>query len=209
MLLPAETLGLFLVASVALALAPGPDNLFVLMQSALHGRLAGLLVTLGLSSGLLVHTAMVALGVAAIFQTSALAFTLLKAAGAAYLIYLAWMTLRAPPMALDGSGAPALSARQLYTRGIVMNVTNPKVTIFFLAFLPQFTDPSRGSPTLQVLLLGALFMASTLLVFGSIARAAGFIGERLRRSPRAQLALNRVAALVFAALALRLALSSS
>ncbi len=207
MLLPAETIGLFLVASVALALAPGPDNLFVLMQSALHGRLAGLLVTLGLCSGLLVHTAAVALGVAAIFKTSALAFTLLKAAGAAYLLYLAWMTLRAPPMALDGSGPPALTPRQLYTRGIVMNVTNPKVTIFFLAFLPQFTDPSRGSPTLQVLLLGALFMASTLLVFGSIAWAAGFIGERLKRSPRAQLGMNRIAALVFAALALRLALS--
>ncbi len=206
-LLPAETLGLFFVASVALGLAPGPDNLFVLTQSALHGRVAGLLVTLGLCTGLLVHTAAVALGVAAIFKTSPLAFTLLKAAGAAYLLYLAWMTLRAPPMPLDGSGPPALGARQLYARGIVMNVTNPKVTIFFLAFLPQFTDPARGSPTLQVLLLGAVFMLSTLLVFGSIAWAAGFIGERLRRSARAQLAMNRIAALVFAALALRLALS--
>lgn len=209
MLLPAETIGLFLFASVALALAPGPDNLFVLTQSALHGRMAGLLVTLGLTSGLLVHTAAVALGVAAIVKTSPLAFTLLKAAGAAYLLYLAWMTLRAPAMALDGRGPPALSGRQLYTRGIVMNVTNPKVTIFFLAFLPQFTDPARGSPTLQVLLLGALFMISTLLVFGSIAWAAGFIGERLKRSARAQLAMNRIAALVFGALALRLALSSS
>ncbi|WP_298832793.1 LysE family translocator [uncultured Piscinibacter sp.] len=206
-MLPAETLGLFFVASVALGLAPGPDNLFVLTQSALHGRVAGLLVTLGLCTGLLVHTAAVALGVAAIFKTSPLAFTLLKAAGAAYLLYLAWMTLRAPPMPLDGSGPPALGARQLYARGIVMNVTNPKVTIFFLAFLPQFTDPARGSPTLQVLLLGAVFMLSTLLVFGSIAWAAGFIGERLRRSARAQLAMNRIAALVFAALALRLALS--
>lgn len=209
MLLPAETLGLFFAASVALALAPGPDNLFVLTQSALHGRLAGFLVTLGLCSGLMVHTAAVSLGVAAVLRTSPLAFGLLKAAGAIYLLYLAWMTLRAPPMALDGSGPAALGRRQLFVRGIVMNVTNPKVTIFFLAFLPQFTDPTRGSPTLQVLLLGAVFMLATLLVFGGIAWAAGFIGARLRRSARAQVALNRIAAVVFAGLAARLALSST
>jgi threonine/homoserine/homoserine lactone efflux protein len=207
MTIPFETLSLFFAASVALALVPGPDNIFVLTQSALHGRLAGLLVTLGLCTGLLVHTTAVSLGVAAIFQTSALAFNLLKAVGAAYLLYLAWQTLRAGAMKLQNSAGLGLSRRELYARGIVMNVTNPKVTIFFLAFLPQFTDPARGSLTLQVLVLGATFMLATLIVFGAIAWAAGFIGGWLRASQRAQLVMNRVAAAVFAGLALRLALS--
>jgi threonine/homoserine/homoserine lactone efflux protein len=207
MTIPFETLSLFFAASVALALVPGPDNIFVLTQSALHGRLAGLLVTLGLCTGLLVHTTAVSLGVAAIFQTSALAFNLLKAVGAAYLLYLAWQTLRAGAMKLQNSAGLGLSRRELYARGIVMNVTNPKVTIFFLAFLPQFTDPARGSLTLQVLVLGATFMLATLIVFGAIAWAAGFIGGWLRASQRAQVVMNRVAAAVFAGLALRLALS--
>lgn len=208
MLLPAETLGLFLVASVALALAPGPDNLFVLMQSALHGRLAGLLVTLGLSSGLLVHTAMVALGVAAIFQTSALAFTLLKAAGAAYLIYLAWMTLRAPPMALDGSGAPALSARQLYTRGIVMNVTNPKVTIFFLAFLPQFVSAGEANPLSRMLALSAVFMLMTFVVFAAYGATAALLRDRVLSRPRLVDRIRKTFAASFAVLGARLAVES-
>ena len=200
-------LALFFAASLALALAPGPDNIFVLTQSAQHGRAAGWLVTLGLCTGLLVHTTAVALGVAVIFQTSTLAFTLLKVTGAIYLLYLAWLTFRvgASDLAAQTPTLPGGSA--LYARGIVMNATNPKVAIFFLAFLPQFTDPARGSVTVQILLLGAVFMLATLMVFGSIAWAAGYLGAWLKRSPGAQLAINRVAGTVFVLLALRLALS--
>ncbi len=207
-MLATQTLLVFFAASAALAIAPGPDNLFVLTQSALHGRRAGWLVTLGLCSGLIVHTSAVALGVAAVFQTSALAFDLLKWVGAAYLVWLAWGAWRAGASALPEGERTPLGARALYLRGIVMNVTNPKVAIFFLAFLPQFADPSRGPVAGQILVLGGVFMLAALLVFGTIAWAAGHIGGWLRGSPRAQVVMNRIAAGVFVALAGRLALSS-
>ncbi|MCF1184531.1 LysE family translocator [Marichromatium gracile] len=207
-MLPLDTALLFFAASVALALAPGPDNIFVLTQSALHGRLAGIFVTLGLCTGVMLHTAAVALGVAALFAASALAFTVLKVLGALYLLYLAWQAFRAGACALDGGGATAPRPRALYARGVLMSATNPKVAIFFLAFLPQFADPARGPLTLQLLLLGALFMLSALLVFSAIAWSSGTLGARLRRSPRAQLILNRLAGTVFAGLALKLATAS-
>lgn len=206
-MIPIETLALFLTASVALALAPGPDNIFVLTQSALHGRKAGILVTLGLCTGLLVHTAAVSLGVAAIFQTSALAFNLLKIVGALYLLYLAFQAFRAGATQLDQEGQTKLAWQKLYTRGIIMNITNPKVAVFFLAFLPQFADPAIGSITVQMLMFGALFIVTTLLVFGVVSWFAGFFGEWLKRSEKAQIMMNRIAGTVFIGLALRLALS--
>ena len=206
LLIAFDTAAAFLGAAVLLALAPGPDNLFVLMQSAMRGRAAGLLVVLGLCSGLLVHTAAVALGLATLFASSALAFNLLKAAGAIYLVWLAWQAWHAPAASAAHSAEAAPSALQLYRRGIVMNVTNPKVSIFFLAFLPQFVAAERGSVGQQVLALGALFMLATLIVFGAIALAAGTLRELLLRSPRAQVTMNRVAAAVFVGLAARLAL---
>ena len=156
MLIPFETLTVFIAAAVALGFAPGPDNIFVLTQSALYGRKAGIVVTLGLCTGLLVHTAAVAFGVAVLFQTSELAFTALKLIGAAYLLYLAWGAFRAGKSNLETGETEAKGVRltHLYLRGIIMNITNPKVAIFFLAFLPQFADPSRGSLTLQLLLVG-------------------------------------------------------
>jgi threonine/homoserine/homoserine lactone efflux protein len=204
-MLTPEVTGAFFAASVLLGLAPGPDNLFVLSQSALHGRCAGLSVMLGLCTGLLVHTSAVAFGVAVVFQTSALAFSLLKYAGAAYLAWLAWGALRAPASTLPPGSTPAVSRWKLYRRGILMNVTNPKVSVFFLAFLPQFADPARGSVTVQMLLLGGLFIAATVLVFGGIALLAGTLGQWLARSARAQVILNRLAGLVFLGLALKLA----
>jgi threonine/homoserine/homoserine lactone efflux protein len=203
-----STLLLFTSASLLLALAPGPDNLFVLTQSALKGRLVGLVVTLGLCTGLIVHTSAVALGVAAVFQASALAFNLLKYAGAAYLLYLAWGAFRAGASVLSSESDQEISLARYYLRGIVMNVTNPKVSIFFLAFLPQFTRPEQGHLPLQMLVLGAVFILATLLVFGAISLLAGVLGQWLRRSARAQQLLNKTAGVVFAALALKLAVAS-
>lgn len=203
-----STLLLFTSASLLLALAPGPDNIFVLTQSALKGRLVGLVVTLGLCTGLIVHTSAVALGVAAVFQASALAFNLLKYAGAAYLLYLAWGAFRAGASVLSSESDQEISLARYYLRGIVMNVTNPKVSIFFLAFLPQFTRPEQGHLPLQMLVLGAIFILATLLVFGAISLLAGVLGQWLRRSARAQQLLNKTAAAVFAALALKLAVAS-
>ena len=194
----------FFSVSVLLALSPGPDNVFVLVHAAQHGVRAGVLVVLGLCSGLLFHTAVVALGLAAVLAASPLAFGVLKGVGAVYLLWLAWLSWRAPTGALEGQAVDGLSPRQTYTRGIVMNATNPKVAIFFLAFLPQFVDPALGPVQWQIVQLGACFGLATLLVFGGIAALAGRFGQRLRDSARAQHLLNRAAALVFAALALRL-----
>jgi len=196
----------FFAASLALALAPGPDNIFVLTQSALYGRKAGWLITLGLCTGLLGHTTAVVIGVAAIIKASALAFTILKLAGAGYLLYLAWQAFRAPASAIvvSSESAAGPDGARLYRRGIIMNLTNPKVSIFFLAFLPQFVDPARGGVALQMIALGATFILATILVFGGIAIAAGALGKWLQRSARTQIVMNRVAGAIFVALALRL-----
>lgn len=206
-MLPIETVMIFFAASIALALAPGPDNIFVLTQSALHGRKAGLLVTLGLCTGLLLHTGAVSLGVAAVFQTSTLAFNILKAVGACYLLFLAWQAFRAGAVKIDEKRNVGMSWRKLFSRGVVMNISNPKVAIFFLAFLPQFADPSRGSITIQLLVFGGLFIIATLLIFGTIAWTAGLLGDWLKGSARAQKIMNRVAGTVFTGLALKLAIS--
>lgn len=204
-MLPVETLMTFSAASILLALAPGPDNIFVLAQSALHGRSAGIVVTLGLCTGLIVHSTAVALGVAVIFQTSAVAFSALKYIGAGYLLYLAWQAVRAPVESIQGEPGGKVNRVKLYGRGIFMNITNPKVSIFFLAFLPQFADPARGPLSLQILLLGGIFILTTMLVFGGIAILAGTLGKWLNRSPRVQKMMNRVAGTVFLGLALKLA----
>jgi threonine/homoserine/homoserine lactone efflux protein len=200
-----QTLAAFFATALFLAVVPGPDNVFVLTQSALRGKRAGLWVVLGLCTGLLVHTGAVALGVAALFERSRLAFDLLKYAGAAYLLYLAWQSLRAPAMTVDSGEGERSGAGKLYLRGIVMNVTNPKVSIFFLAFLPQFVDKQAGSVTLQMLALGATFILATALVFGALALSAGAVGQRFARPARAQRWMNRAAAAVFAGLAAKLA----
>jgi threonine/homoserine/homoserine lactone efflux protein len=207
MMIPIETLYVFFMASMLLALAPGPDNIFVLTQSALHGKAAGLTVTLGLCTGLIVHTAAVAFGVAVIFQTSALAFNLLKIFGACYLLYLAWQAFRAKTAEMNTKQNNRICAGKLYRRGIIMNVSNPKVSIFFLAFLPQFADPIRGPLSYQIVILGIVFIIATISVFGAIALLAGELGQWVNRSGQAQLAMNRIAGTVFVALALKLAIT--
>lgn len=198
---------MFFTTSVLLALSPGPDNLFVMTQAAQQGRKAGLLVTLGLCTGLLFHTAAVTFGLAALFKASAVAFTILKFAGAGYLLYLAWLSFRAGAKTGPTAVADRLNSAALYRRGIIMNITNPKVSIFFLAFLPQFADPAKGSLSLQLLLLGGVFIIATIIIFGTISLLAGAFGEHFRRSAFAQKVLNRAAAVIFAGLALKLALA--
>jgi len=204
-MLTLETILTFWLASTLLALAPGPDNIFVLTQSALHGKGSGIVTSFGLMTGVLVHTCAVAFGMAAIFQTSETAFSLLKVAGAGYLLYLAWKSFRTKEQSISGRGNGRPTYRQLYVRGILMSVTNPKVSIFFLAFLPQFADPARGSMTLQFLQLGGLFILSALVVFLGVALLAGMLGQWMNKSPRVQSAMNKTAGLVFTALALKIA----
>ena len=223
-----DTLAAFFGVAVLLALTPGPDNVFVLLQSVQRGWRAGMAVVLGLCAGLVVHTAAVALGLAAVFAASAMAFTVLKLCGAAYLLWLAWQALRSLPavsvslpatttlpMSDAEVAAPPAAASlnrgslwRMVGRGMVMNLSNPKVLMFFLAFLPQFADPVRGPVALQLMVLGAVFMLATLLVFGAIACFSGTFGALLQRSARAQRLLAQVSALVFVALAVRLATAS-
>lgn len=203
-----ETLAAFFGVAVLLALSPGPDNIFVLLQSAQRGWRAGLCVVLGLCLGIVGHTTAVALGLAALLAASAVAFTVLKLCGAAYLVWLAWGALRASATAVaapDAAPAPASSALRMVGRGVLMNLSNPKVLIFFLAFLPQFADPARGPMAPQIMLLGLVFIAATLLVFGGIAIFSGTFGALLLRSARSQWLLNRAAGVVFLGLAAKLA----
>ena len=209
-----DTLLAFFGVSILLGLTPGPDNLFVLLQSAQRGWRAGMAVVVGLCMGLVVHTAAVALGLAAVFAASAVAFTVLKLLGAAYLAWLAWQALRAPAPSGDAGGTAAASAGaaapslwRMVGRGMVMNLSNPKVLVFFLAFLPQFADPARGPMGGQLMVLGLVFIVAALLVFGAIACFSGVFGALLLRSPRAQQWLNRIAGVVFLGLAVRLATS--
>lgn len=204
-MLDIETILSFSVASIALCLAPGPDNLFVLSQSAAHGRSAGLWVIAGLCAGLLFHTTAVALGLAAIFQASAVAFTVVKVVGVAYLLFLAWKAFTAEAQELGIAGKSSNGG--FYRRGVIMNVTNPKVSIFFLAFLPQFVNPESGSVTMQIITLGLIFIVATIVVFGAIAFMGGVLRDFLVRSPKAQSIMNKASGVVLAGLAIRLAVT--
>ena len=203
-MLPIETLLAFFSAALLLALVPGPDNIFVLTQSIFQGKKSGIMVMFGLCTGLIFHTLAVTLGVAVIFQTSAIAFTILKIIGAGYLLYLAWQIFKAPSEKIDTKNNKIIDYKKLYYRGIIMNITNPKVSIFFLAFLPQFTNPNLGSIPLQMLLLGILFLIAALLVFSLIALYSAKLGKIINKSDKSQKILNKLVSLVFVALAIKL-----
>jgi threonine/homoserine/homoserine lactone efflux protein len=200
-----ELLSTFVVASVLITLAPGPDNLYVLTQSAHHGRRAGMGILLGLCTGLMIHTAAVALGIATLVQNSPAALTLLKIAGAGYLLYLAWQAWQVSATGFSHQPPSALRFGRLYRRGLIMNLSNPKVSLFFLAFLPQFIQPDLAPIGQQVLVLGLMVIFITFAVFGSIAWSAGHLKPFLTHSPKAQTLLQRITALVFIGLALQLA----
>jgi threonine/homoserine/homoserine lactone efflux protein len=173
---------LFAGAAVALLLVPGPAVLYVVAQSAEHGRVAGLASVAGLHLGTLVHTAAAAVGLSALVVSSAVAFSVVKYAGAAYLVLLGVRRL----LARDAAEAPRPAAaplRRLVRQGVVVNVLNPKTALFFLAFLPQFVDPARTVWT-QVVVLGAVFVLLGIVSDGLYALAAGSLGPWLRRRRR-------------------------
>ena len=204
-MLSIEILIAFFSASLLLALVPGPDNIFVLTQSIFQGKKSGLVIMLGLCTGLIFHTLAVTFGVAVIFQTSAIAFTILKIVGAIYLLYLAWQIFNAPSEKIDNkNNSISIDYKKLYYRGIIMNITNPKVSIFFLAFLPQFTNPALGTVSLQMLFLGALFIIATILIFGSIALLSSSLSKVFNKSEKSQKFLNKLASFVFLGLAIKL-----
>mgnify|MGYP000689220822 CR=1 FL=1 len=198
-----ETIIAFVTASVVLSLVPGPDNLFVMSHSALKGWRIGFYITLGLCTGLIGHTILVAIGVSVIFQTSAIAFNGLKIIGACYLLYLAWLSIQNKELNLGGTDKNSTN-RSYYFTGVIMNLTNPKVALFFLVFLPQFVNTSNDNVTIQIFLLGLLFILSALCVFTSIAYLASFLEDILKQSKTVNKNLNILAALIYFALAINL-----
>ena len=202
-ILSLETVIAFVLASVILSLVPGPDNIYVMTNSALKGWRVGFYTTLGLCTGLIGHTFLVAIGVSVIFQTSALAFNGLKIVGACYLIYLGWLSLQSKELNISRNGKYN-SNRSYYITGVIMNLTNPKVALFFLVFLPQFVNISKGSVTIQVVLLGLLFILSALCVFSSIAFLGSYLESYLKKSSSVNKNINKLAALVYFALAINL-----
>jgi threonine/homoserine/homoserine lactone efflux protein len=202
----AHSLLLFLAAGLALNLTPGPDMLYVAARSASEGRAAGVASALGIAAGTLVHIALVAGGLAALLAAVPVAYTVVRLAGAAYLVYLGVRSLVRPAGLAERRLARA-SRWAVFRQGVVTNVLNPKVALFFLAFLPQFVDPSRGSPALQVLALGLLFDASGTLVNLAVALGASGASARLRRSGRAARMMERATGALFVGLGVRLALA--
>ncbi|MEW6521074.1 MAG: LysE family translocator [Thermodesulfobacteriota bacterium] len=197
----------FLGASILLTIAPGPDNVFVVTQGISRGRKAAVLTAIGMCSGISVHTIAAALGISAIFYSSALAFNAVKFAGAAYLLWLAWKTIRERrAIELHGHGRQ-LSGFALFKQGFIMNVLNPKVALFFLAFLPQFVPPGSDNVALQMIMLGLIFMVQGMIIFISIGLLSGAIGNYLLRKPGAARVFSWLTAGIFATLGIRLALA--
>ena len=196
----------FLGASIALTIAPGPDNIFVLTQGIARGRKPAIVTALGMCSGISVHTTAAAFGISALLYSSVVAFTVVKYAGAAYLLYLACMTLK-ERSTIRLSVADDRPAAALFKRGFIMNVLNPKVAMFFLAFLPQFVTPGTSYISLQMLLLGFIFMVQAVIIFSLIGYFSGTIGSFILARPKIAKYFDCLTAGVFASLGVRLALT--
>lgn len=198
---------LFVGVSWALIIAPGPDLLYVLTRGMAHGRRAGILSALGVIGGILVHTTAAALGLTLILQTSAFAFLLVKYVGAIYLIYLGVMAWRDNSRFSLQPLTSTVNSQQLFWQGVLSNVFNPKIAIFFLAFLPQFVDKGSSQVTLQMVTLGLTFAGMGLCFLLVVGYSAGVIGGWLTRRPRYTQFLQRLAGGILIGLGIRLALT--
>lgn len=198
----------FAAATLALNLTPGPDMAYVTMRSLAQGRAAGIAASIGVGAGSLVHTVLAAVGVSAVLQHSEFAFALLKYAGAAYLVVVAWGLLRADAQGAAPQDSPPRTLARIFLEGALTNILNPKVALFFLAFLPQFVAADAQQPALSLAALGLLFNVSGTAVNCLIAAAAAGARARLTLSAVWRNVLRRLAAFVFVGLAVRLALAA-
>jgi threonine/homoserine/homoserine lactone efflux protein len=205
--LDAHTLGLFAVAALALNLTPGPDMLFCFANGLAHGRGAGLAAGLGVGAGSFVHVAAAAVGLAGLILASPVAFDLVRYAGAAYLVFIGVQTLRTPPISAATPATASADLRRIFAQGAITNILNPKVALFFIALLPQFVDPARGSVALQVVLLGSLVNVTGTIVNAGVGASAGTVGSYLARNPIVARLQQWITGAIFLGLAFRLALS--
>lgn len=197
----------FLGAAVLLTLMPGPDNLFVLAQSIAKGKNAGIATSLGLCTGLLVHIAAATVGLSALVYQSSFAFALVKYAGAAYLLFLAYKSFRDKGSSFELKGDKSLNSKALYKRGVIMNVLNPKVSLFFLALFPQFINYSAGNVPVQMLIFGLIFLIQALAIFSLVSVFAGKVGAFLQKSTSMSKRINQIQGALFTFIALNIAFS--
>lgn len=203
-----EILTAFIGATAALAISPGPDNIYVLMQSISHGKKYGLATVAGLISGCLVHTTLLAFGVSALIKANDNLFFAIKLFGALYLFYLAYQVLRSKgDINMSDEGVPKKRMSQLFRQGFIMNVLNPKVTIFFLAFFPGFLFSDELSTVLQFYVLGLLFMFVSAIIFSLIALLSGMISEYIRGNSKIGVYLKWLQIIVFVGIAVYLLFS--
>jgi len=199
-------IALFIAASTLLALAPGPDIIYVLTRAVSQGRKAGIAAALGFASGCVFHTVLAAVGVAALIRSSELAFDIVRYTGAAYLVWIGIQALRHRSSFSVEAARDAKALATIYKQSVIGNILNPKVTLFFLAFLPQFVNAEAGNIGLQMAILGVVFMAVTIVVFSAVAIFAAMIGDWIRRKPAIGERLNVFAGITFIALGIRVAL---
>ena len=201
------TLAVFLLAALGLLLVPGPAVMYIVTRSAAHGRKAGLASVMGIEVASLVHSLAAALGLSALLLASALAFQVVKYAGAAYLVYLGIRTLlsRKEEEAASVNGEARLG--ELFGRGVVVNLLNPKTALFFYAFLPQFVDPHRGAVQAQIFVLGILFVLLATCTDGLYSLLASSVGKLLFRSTRIRKVRRYVSAGIYVALGVAAAVS--
>lgn len=198
---------LFVVTSLILILTPGQDMLLVMSRSISQGSKAGVATAAGVSTGLLGHTALATLGLGAVLSASELLFVAIKLVGAAYLIYLGIRLLLSRQSDLDTEKLSQTSLKKMFLQGAISNISNPKITIFYFAYLPQFVPAGEVNPTLRLLLLGASFAVLTFIVKGPIGYGAGILSGWLRARPKVIGWTHRLSGLVLIGLGLRLALA--
>jgi threonine/homoserine/homoserine lactone efflux protein len=202
-----ETLALFMAAALALNLTPGPDMMYVTARSVAEGRRAGVIAAFGIGAGTLVHIAALALGLAALLAAVPIAYDVLRLAGAVYLVVIGAQLLLRRPRPDSSQALPPARPGAVFAQAVLTNVLNPKVALFFLAFLPQFVDPARGSTLAQIVLLGLLFDVQGTIVNVAVALAASGTSARLRANARALSLLQRLTGALFVALGARLAVA--
>ncbi|MBT8296792.1 MAG: LysE family translocator [Maribacter sp.] len=204
-----ELLSTFVIASAALAIAPGPDNIYVLTQSIANGKKFGLATTIGLVSGCLVHTTLLAFGVSAIIKESDQIFFVIKLFGALYMFYLAYKVFKSDAhLILSNGKVPQKGLLALFKQGFIMNVLNPKVTIFFLAFFPGFLFSDSLHHIIQFYVLGLLFMLVTLIIFGLIALLSGSISNYIKAHANLGLTMKWLQIVVFVGIGLFVLISN-
>ena len=198
-----EILLSFVASVAALAVSPGPDNIFVLMQSVVYGKKYGLATVAGLMTGCIIHTTLVAFGVSAVITNTPAIFYGIKVLGAAYLVYLAYKVFKSSAdITMNSESLEKKSPTQLFKTGFLMNVLNPKVTIFFLALFPGFLFSDSLSNVIQFYVLGGLFIVTSFVIFSSIALLGGTISEKIQNNNSIGVWLKWLQIVVFVAIAI-------